>query len=74
MAYKRIYAPNGEPFDISESRANDLILQKGWTQQPPVSTNSGSDKEPEFVGEDPSEDTEAAPKRRRKKSDYKTAE
>jgi hypothetical protein len=37
MPYKRIYSPTGEPFDVPEMRANDLILQSGWTQQPPVS-------------------------------------
>lgn len=36
MAYKRVYAPDGEPFDVAENRANELILQKGWTQQPPI--------------------------------------
>jgi len=36
MAYKRVYAPTGEPFDVPETRSNELILQNGWTQQPPV--------------------------------------
>lgn len=36
MAYKRVYAPNGEPFDVPEDRANNLVLNKGWTQTPVV--------------------------------------
>lgn len=32
---KRIYSPEGEPFDIaSETRANDLVLNHGWSQTP----------------------------------------
>lgn len=32
---KRIYSPDGEPFDIaSETRANDLVLNHGWSQSP----------------------------------------
>lgn len=34
MAYKRVYSPDGEPFDVPDYRANELILQDGWTQQP----------------------------------------
>lgn len=34
MGYKRVYAPNGAPFDVPEFRADALILQHGWTQQP----------------------------------------
>lgn len=37
-AYKRVYSPDGEPFDVATQRANDLILQHGWTQQPPVAS------------------------------------
>ena len=32
--YHRIYAPNGEPFDVPRERADSLILQEGWTQNP----------------------------------------
>jgi hypothetical protein len=35
MFYKRVYSPEGEPFDVPTARANDLILQDGWTQQKP---------------------------------------
>lgn len=54
MPYKRIYAPSGEPFDVPETRATDLILQKGWTQQAPVvapkkkSRKTKYEPEPEF--------------------------
>lgn len=56
MAYKRVYAPSGEPFDVPEARANDLILQKGWTQQAPV--------EEAVV-----EEEDSKPKRRRKQTE-----
>lgn len=34
--YVRVYAPNGEPFDVSRERADHLILTCGWTQTAPV--------------------------------------
>lgn len=34
--YVRVYAPNGEPFDVSRDRADHLILTCGWTQSAPV--------------------------------------
>ncbi|WNL50642.1 hypothetical protein RPALISO_53 [Ruegeria phage RpAliso] len=34
--YVRVYAPNGEPFDVTRERADSLILQHGWTQTRPV--------------------------------------
>jgi hypothetical protein len=33
--YHRVYAPDGEPFDVTRERADSLILQEGWTQNPP---------------------------------------
>lgn len=33
--YTRVYAPDGEPFDVPRERADFLILQQGWTQTPP---------------------------------------
>lgn len=33
--YVRVYAPNGEPFDVSRDRADHLILNAGWTQSVP---------------------------------------
>lgn len=33
--YHRVYAPNGEPFDVTRDRADRLILQEGWTQSKP---------------------------------------
>lgn len=32
--YVRVYAPDGEPFDVPRERADTLILQNGWTQSP----------------------------------------
>lgn len=32
--YVRVYAPNGEPFDVTRECADRLILQEGWTQKP----------------------------------------
>lgn len=32
--YVRVYAPNGEPFDVSRDRADHLLLNCGWTQAP----------------------------------------
>lgn len=32
--YYRVYAPSGEPFDVPRDRADNLILQHGWTQKP----------------------------------------
>lgn len=33
----RVYAPDGEPFDIPRrDTADKLILEKGWTQTPPT--------------------------------------
>lgn len=29
----RIYDPNNVPFDVTEARAADLVLNKGWTRQ-----------------------------------------
>ena len=57
MAYKRVYTPTGEPFDVPETRANDLILQQGWTQQPPLIPDPVQDEEP-----DPVLHTESEPK------------
>lgn len=36
--YIRVYAPNGEPFDVTRERADKLILQDGWTQTQPQPT------------------------------------
>ena len=33
--YCKIYAPNGEAFEVSRERANKLVLQEGWTQTKP---------------------------------------
>ncbi|UVD36469.1 hypothetical protein RCXUPER_51 [Rhodobacter phage RcXuper] len=46
--YVRVYAPNGEPFDVSRDRADHLILACGWTQSAPVTA-----PEPEVVSEKP---------------------
>lgn len=37
MAYVTVYSPDGKKFEVaSRDRADTLILQKGWTQTPPV--------------------------------------
>ena len=75
MAYKRIYAPTGEPFDVPEVRANDLILQKGWTQQPPVMASPVAMKSTEDGAESESEESESGrPKRRRPRSEPTNSE
>lgn len=38
--YVRVYAPNGEPFDVSRDRADTLILENGWTQTAPVAADA----------------------------------
>ncbi|QJA42950.1 hypothetical protein [Phaeobacter phage MD18] len=34
--YVRVYAPDGEPFDVPRERADRLILLQGWTQSAPI--------------------------------------
>ena len=35
MPYERVYHPEtGEPFDVTPSKASDLVLNKGWTRTP----------------------------------------
>lgn len=36
MLYIRVYAPNGEPFDVVRDVADNLLLNLGWTQTEPV--------------------------------------
>lgn len=36
MSHVRLYDPDGEPFDVAESRVGDLVLNKGWTQTEPT--------------------------------------
>lgn len=57
--YVRVYAPNGEPFDVSRDRADHLILNCGWTQTAPVAS-----PEPEIAVE-----AEKPKSRRRKPAD-----
>lgn len=33
--YVRVYSPEGEPFDVPQDRASNLILLNGWTQSMP---------------------------------------
>ena len=46
----RIYDPNNVPFDVTEGRAADLVLNKGWTRQPtttvPVAAPAADQQEP----------------------------
>lgn len=58
MTY-RVYSPENEPFDIaSKDRADDLVLNKGWTKQPQVQDEASADEDvpelpvtPRFGGE-----------------------
>jgi len=34
--YCKVYAPNGEPFEVSRDRADKLVLEEGWTQTKPT--------------------------------------
>ena len=37
MAYVTVYSPDGQKFEVaSRDRADKLILEEGWTQNPPV--------------------------------------
>ncbi len=60
--YCKIYAPNGEAFEVSRERADRLVLQEGWTQT-----------KPEFVPTEPVVEVVAtlkfvAPKKAKKKT------
>jgi len=67
--YIRVYAPDGEPFDVTRERADTLILQKGWTQTAsaptpvfyaPVEVVEETVAEPEPAPEDEIADEEPA--------------
>jgi hypothetical protein len=45
--YKTIWSPTGEPFEIAPELANDLVLNKGWSNTKPVTTEPA-----EIVGDD----------------------
>ena len=45
-AYKLVHSPDGEPRYVPTARANELILQHGWTQQPPVAAEPEPAPEP----------------------------
>lgn len=60
--YVRVYAPNGEPFDVSRDRADRLILEEGWTQTPPVIDTPTEAAEASSEGEE-------APRKRARKTD-----
>lgn len=34
MLYIRVYAPDGEPFDVIRDVADNVLLNLGWTQMP----------------------------------------
>jgi hypothetical protein len=37
MAYITVYSPDGQKYEVaSRDRADKLLLEDGWTQQPPV--------------------------------------
>lgn len=37
MAYVTVYSPEGKKFEVaSRDRADKLILEEGWTQNPPM--------------------------------------
>lgn len=80
--YTRVYAPNGEPFDVTRERADTCILNLGWTQTPPVQVEPAEVTSEEIIVEEitveevfidvPDEPVEAepvrTPKKRRKTS------
>lgn len=46
-SYVTIHSPTGEPFEVGEERASDLILNYGWSRTAPeVITVSGVDDAP----------------------------
>lgn len=36
MSTVRVYAPNGEPFDVPQHKLSDIVLNKGFSQTAPV--------------------------------------
>lgn len=44
--YVRVYAPDGEPFDVSRERADHLLLNCGWTQTQPISEELKTEDKP----------------------------
>ncbi len=55
--YVRVYSLNGEAFDVNRHVADDLILQRGWTQTPPTFVKK----------EEPEPQAEVAPRKKKKK-------
>lgn len=47
MATERVYSPDTcEPFDVSPSKARQLVLEKGWTRSPWTKTVTEVEDEP----------------------------
>lgn len=61
--YVRVYAPNGEPFDVPRERADRLILQDGWTQSAPITVGADA---PAEEGKEVPEETKSRSSRGRK--------
>ncbi|QGH74813.1 hypothetical protein MAL1_00066 [Bacteriophage DSS3_MAL1] len=72
--YVRVYAPNGEPFDVTRERADRLILQDGWTQSAPISVEVPVEPSVEEVEEAPVEKKARSPRGRKPTRARKTAE
>lgn len=50
MSHQRVYSPDTcEPFDVTPSKASELVLQKGWTRTPWTQVEPAP--EPEVVTE-----------------------
>lgn len=62
MATHRVYSPNNEPFDVTEARRDDLVLNRGWTQTPQIPTPAVrvQPDRPRFFVEEEAELTDAA--------------
>lgn len=87
--YVRVYSPDGEMFEVTRDRADQLILEQGWTQTPQVSSTAApaettapkvADKthahvfgKPCTVEDDGTDETEPAPEKRKTRSYGKPA-
>lgn len=38
--YQKVYAPDGSMFEVSHERAADLVLNKGWSNNPATAKKS----------------------------------
>jgi len=70
--YHKVYDPDGKMFEVTHNKLSELVLNHGWTQQPPVVEEPKPTVKfdgPKFTGEpvlDEEPKVEEKPKRSRK--------